>query len=218
MRLAMPCYKNTLVYRLGMEEEKNIELFLDVPTRINALFENGEVDLALISSIKAKNCHLLPFGIFAKEKISSVNLYLKEGIDLSKTVIGITRESATSKALLLVLAHHFWKIPLTFETLQEKPYDAFLLIGDSALKLNPPSGFRKMDLAAEWYKYTHLPFVFAIFASHKNEDYSSFLQRVLSSGEKKLKSDDPYFKLLHYRFSQREFDAFSLFHKLYSDV
>ena len=41
--------------------------------------------------------------------------------------------------------------------------DAALLIGDSALRIDP-ARYRSYDLAAKWRKFTGLPFVFAVWA------------------------------------------------------
>jgi predicted solute-binding protein len=93
---------------------------------------------------------------------------------LDRAHIGLTQESSTSVRLLRLLLEVRHGIqPASAARLdlarspQADPAEgkaALLVIGDLALRwrLRPPRGFRlAMDLAAEWYAWTGLPFVFA---------------------------------------------------------
>lgn len=113
-----------------------------------------------------------PFVIAAHKQIFSVNLYYRESItSLDGAKVGIFKESTTSVLLLKVLCHHFWKISPEFvslESLSWEQYSGILLIGDEALTHQTIPGFKTLDLASAWNEVTDLPFVFALFASHKS--------------------------------------------------
>ncbi|HGY91084.1 MAG TPA: hypothetical protein ENK43_07920 [Planctomycetes bacterium] len=49
------------------------------------------------------------------------------------------------------------------EALRGGDFDAILVIGDLALRMGRPAGWRTWDLAEEWTRVTGLPFVFAVW-------------------------------------------------------
>jgi chorismate dehydratase len=83
--------------------------------------------------------------------------------------IALDASSRTSVALLRILLEKHYR--LSPQTITAEPdaramlqkADAALLIGDPALVCNG-SGMMVYDLAAEWKKFTGLPFVFAVWA------------------------------------------------------
>jgi chorismate dehydratase len=101
-------------------------------------------------------------------------LFSKEGWrGLNGKTIGITDDTATSVQLLRVLLERKYGVRATFERLHGgvndySRFDAVLLIGDEALRRNKTGfdGFELVyDLAAEWYDWKKLPFVFAVWAT-----------------------------------------------------
>ncbi len=99
----------------------------------------------------------------------------------------MTRASDTSRALLQILWHFYWKLPKP-EWEQVEPGKGvstgkpFLEIGDHALEmyLDCPSGWQVVDLGAEWKKMTGLPFVFALWILNRTlpEPQKSFLKEL----------------------------------------
>lgn len=145
-----------------------------IPSKLNALFSAGELDISLISTATflKGDYESLPYGIVAKKEILSVNLYVRENLpSLDNNTVALTHHSATSIALLKLLCRKFWRVKPHFIPLDRTKnltdYSSFLLIGDEALKQNTFPGYTTIDLAEQWHKYTHLPFVFALFAVQK---------------------------------------------------
>lgn len=126
-------------YPLTNALKKACESKKSYPAAVNALFERRVVDGAFISSIKSSKLGLktLPVGIVAKKNVKSV--IVKKNTQNIKDP-----HSATSNILAKVL-----KI------------DGEVFIGDKALKLYLAAPNDYIDLASQWNKRHHLPFVFA---------------------------------------------------------
>lgn len=91
--------------------------------------------------------------------------------ELANREILISGESHTSVALLRLLFHEYFRIPVHFRTgnvtaelRSPTPPDAFLAIGDEALRLRRhPAYPLRIDLAEQWREWTGLPFVFGLW-------------------------------------------------------
>lgn len=251
-RLGLVNYINALPFYFPFEQgvppPSGISFSYDYPSRLNAMLQKEEVDIALTSSVEYLNqgYEMLPgFGISACEKILSVNFYVKRSLEaLNGGRIGLTHQSATSSMLLKVLCHHVWKISPQFEQLDTAlPFDAYdgiLLIGDDALLNTTIPGFQVMDLATVWYEQTQLPFVFALFSIRSAiapsilQSLAESLSSALAWSEKhpdllveaaaKKKSGIPlsiirnYFQACLYRLGYKEQESLNLFNQMQQDV
>ncbi len=146
-----------------------------VPSELNRLLFTGELDAAPVSSaeylIHQDSYDLLPsFCIGAEDKVMSVCLFTSCELHSDMT-IGLTHQSASSALLVKVLCHHYWKVSPHFVTLDSldalKKCEAFLLIGNDCLLNKTVPGYKTIDLAEAWHRYTQLPFTFAVFAARK---------------------------------------------------
>ena len=169
----------------------DIELFDLVPTALTRAAEQGEVDagpLPLVDYFRLKDSfqQLAQFCIATVDKSRSVLLYSKRPIqNLDGAAIGVTAESATSRSLLKVLLTLRFEVhPASYVSLNE-PNDAFLLIGDDALRrrYGVPSYPYRYDLGEEWHRWTGMPFVFAVWAIRRDisPQRSTYLENVLYS-------------------------------------
>lgn len=167
-----------------------------VPTEMNEALLSGRVDIANISAVEfirhADRLEALPdFSVSVLGPVYSVNLFHTRPLEELRR-IALTSQSAMSVALLEVLLRGRGLSP-TLEraegdarTLLEQGYDGVLRIGDSALRewygvvgpLTPETtmtslphagrGITVTDLAEEWFELTGHPFVFAVWAYHKD--------------------------------------------------
>lgn len=147
-----------------------------VPADLNKKLSAGKIDVSPSSSIEyAKSFQkyvILPdLSISAIGAVQSVLLFSRIPIfDLNGQKVALTKESDTSVALLRIILNKFYGFHNPFirspdplkKTLVSSP--AMLLIGDSALKeaAARPELF-VYDLGALWYRFTSLPFVFALW-------------------------------------------------------
>src|SRR3954470_3491236 len=115
-------------YRVDAE----VEEVQGVPTVLNKMLIDGELDTAPISSIEyarnADKLRVLPRMCVSSEgAVDSIQLVSKKPLEQVR-VVAVTPESATSVVLVKVLLPAAGHVPLG------NPADATLLIGDAALK------------------------------------------------------------------------------------
>jgi chorismate dehydratase len=167
-----------------------------VPSRLNKMLRNGELDISPSSSIEylrnKKKYRILPwFSISSSGSISSILLFSKFPLnELGGKTIAVTSDSETSAALLKVILREFLSLKCTFKPTSLRSvknilssFSAILHIGDTAMieakKLSNsliPSlaegGINRSapfiyDLGELWNKHTGLPFVFALWVVRK---------------------------------------------------
>ena len=137
-----------------------------VPTELNRMLIDGELDTAPISSIEyarnADKLRLLPRLCVASEgAVDSIQLVSRKPLEQVR-VVAVTPESATSVALTKVLLPEAGQVPLA--AYEEGDADAKLLIGDAALKSAFEDPTPHYDLGRLWLERTGLPMVFAVWA------------------------------------------------------
>ncbi len=131
-----------------------------VPSKINREFASRRVDLAFISSVKAKKYKNMNLGIIAKKEVLSV-LVIPNTKNISDN------ESASSNVLANIL-----------------DIQGEVLIGDKALRYYL-EGKPHIDLAKEWHTKHNLPFVFALLCYHQDKKlYKDIEKQFLKSNLK----------------------------------
>ncbi|WP_243371389.1 menaquinone biosynthesis protein [Geotalea sp. SG265] len=188
----------------------------EVPSALNAMLSNGEVDISPSSSIEygksfEKYCLMPQISISSIGPVKSVFLFSRIPIEnLHNKTIGLTTESDTSVNLLKIILkkkygyeNEFQRTPLPLkEALQS--HEGLLLIGDAALKASlAKHNFHVYDLGQQWYEFTGLPFVFALWivrrdaAASKHEAMAVLRDNLLKA--KKLAYDSYASIALHSR-------------------
>ncbi|MDP9261714.1 MAG: menaquinone biosynthesis protein [Actinomycetota bacterium] len=205
-------------YRVDAE----VEEVLGVPTELNRMLIDGELDTAPISSIEyarnADKLRLLPRLCVASEgAVDSIQLVSRKPLEQVR-VVAVTPESATSVALTKILLPDAEQVPLGEDA------DAKLLIGDAALKSAFEDPTPHYDLGRLWLERTGLPMVFAVWACPEPvADGLADLEDALVSSVRQARAEPEllafeaaeqygypagflarYFEKLRYRFGPRE--------------
>ena len=160
-----------------------------MPSALAQAAERGEIDagpIPLVDYLRLQDrfTRLGQFCISTLGKSRSILFYSKRPFeDLEGATIGVTDETSTSRRLLEVLLTHRYQVtPERYVSLKE-PNDAFLLIGDEALRrrYGVPQYPHRYDLGEEWYQWTQMPFVYAIWVVRQDMDpkRSNYLENVL---------------------------------------
>jgi chorismate dehydratase len=147
-----------------------------VPAILNGMLAHGEIDLSPSSSIvygaDPERYWLVPdLSISATGPVKSVLLFSRLPLEnLNGRLIGLTNESDTSVALLKIVLARFFGFDNEFERTDLKlpdalsRFSALLLIGDAALRESLEGHDCYIyDLGEIWYRFTGLPFVFALW-------------------------------------------------------
>ena len=161
IRLGRISYVNMapLFHRLNVE----VEEVSGVPTELNRMLLDGQLDIAPISSIEyarhAGSLRLLPrLCVSSEGAVESIQLVSRLPFSQIRSV-AVTPESATSVVLTKVLLPQAEHVPL-----DTPGADARLLIGDAALRSAFEDPTPHYDLGRLWLERTGLPMVFAVWA------------------------------------------------------
>jgi chorismate dehydratase len=234
LRLGRIGYVNMapVFYRLDYD----VEEIVGVPTELNRMLLDGEVDVAPISSIEyarnAEQLRLLPrLCVSSEGAVDSIQLVTREPLGRVRSV-AVTPESATSVVLTKVLLPQAEHVPLG------EPAEATLLIGDAALKSAFEDPTPHYDLGKLWLERTGLPMVFAVWAAPDHlVDELAELEHALVSSVKRARAEPEklaheasacygyppgflarYFEKLRYSFGPRERAGFYTFLEMARDV
>lgn len=172
------------------KSELGFEISYTIPSACADALRVGGADIGIIPAITYATIPglvILPDAVIAsKNDVRSILLVSHKRIEDVRTIAADT-SSRTSVVLLQILLQKVWNsgpdvASASSRQFRRHPagppelrpmapdidamlsaYDAALLIGDSALRLDPTK-YISHDLAAEWRKLTGLPFVFAVWA------------------------------------------------------
>lgn len=195
VRISIVNYTNTLPFKWALKRDAildRIDLQEDIPSICAQKLKFKQVDLALVpvALIAELDKYFIEtdYCIGADGIVDSVKLYSEVPLPEIKTIT-LDYQSKSSITLTKVLAKFFWKIDVDY--LEAKPgfeheisgSNAAVVIGDRTFSLNGKFSF-EYDLAAEWKKFTGLPFVFAAWLSTEKlpSEFVNDFNRVLKFG------------------------------------
>jgi chorismate dehydratase len=150
-----------------------IDLVLEVPSRLATELAAGRLDVGLIPSVeffRGQRYTILPgASISSFGPVMSVKLCSKVPFNRIQSV-ALDEGSRTSVALMTILLRHLFGVrpsvsPFPLEATPESlDTDACLIIGDRAMKVADGAYPFTLDLGYEWSRWTGLPFVFAFWS------------------------------------------------------
>lgn len=168
----------TPLFRILKEQfpRDGYEFVSGVPAELNRMLLAGEIDVCPSSSIEyayhPERYRILPdLSITSIGPVASVLLFSRVPVgELDGRKVLLSSESATSVNLLKILLGQRFGCSCTYEVARPGVTNygdeaaAILLIGDSALRRSiDDSGKYVYDLGELWYRWTGLPFVFALW-------------------------------------------------------
>ncbi|HEV2175605.1 MAG TPA: menaquinone biosynthesis protein [Terriglobia bacterium] len=174
-RVSVVQYLNTAPLVWGMlhgAQRGRFELEFTTPARCADHLRDQKVDVGIIPAIEYQRIdglEIIPgVSIASKAPVRSVLLFSRVPLEEVGTV-AMDNSSRTSVALTTILLRKFYRRDFTSLPANPDP-EAMLAHGDAALVIGDPaltwrgSVEHVYDLAAEWRKFTGLPFVFAVWA------------------------------------------------------
>lgn len=146
------------------------------PRQLGELVLSGKVDAAPLAVVdtwrwEEKLQPIGDLGLACSGPVKSVLLFSRRPlVELDGCLVRVTSESSTSAVLLrLLMAEKYGFSGVRFER-GEGGGEAFLVIGDQALRLkdDPPGRYPFVfDLGEEWTSWTGKPFVFARWVARR---------------------------------------------------
>jgi chorismate dehydratase len=181
IKVSCVSYLNSRPFIFGLQNSSisdEIELSLDVPSECANKLMDEVVDIGLVPVAmldELNEFHVISdYCIGAEGEVGSVLLLSDVPLNEIKAIL-LDYNSRTSSLLVQVLAEKFWKITPQWVDTDENYESAIsddtagLVIGDRSFTMKKKYKYA-YDLAAEWKKYTNLPFVFACWTSNKDLD------------------------------------------------
>jgi len=167
-----------------------IEVVYNVPSRLARMVERGEVACALVSSVELfrhPDWKAVPrVAIASTGEVLSVRLFSKVPLSRVRSV-ALDTSSLTSAALVRILFARWWEADPQYlsaapdlQAMLQRA-DAALLIGDRGM-FAPAEGLYVADLGEEWYRWTGLPFVWALWLG-RAEQMTATLVEVLQHAQ-----------------------------------
>jgi chorismate dehydratase len=183
-------YLNTKPLVEGLAQDAfDYEVVFDLPSRLADRLADRELDVALIPVIEAVSnpdySIVSDACIACRGPVWSVKLMSRVPGSEIKT-LSLDEGSRTSCALSRIILDQKFSVrpecqqlPIDAEW-RNATTDAVLIIGDRAMKTAAPEFGFEWDLGETWCQMTGKPFVFAVWAAHRQSDLNR-LNRVLSS-------------------------------------
>lgn len=181
LRVGAVSYLNSkpLVYHLAALAP-SIELSFDVPSRLSAGLAAGRLDVALVPSIDyLRQSHYMIVSdacIACRGPVLSVKLLSRRPPGEIRT-LALDEGSRTSVVLARLLLRERYGLEPELQSLPigaavaECRADAVLVIGDRAIRPSAEGDFVDgWDLGEEWFRWSGLPFVFAMWIARRGTD------------------------------------------------
>jgi chorismate dehydratase len=201
-RIGCVSYLNAKPLIFGLESDPDIDLQLDVPSRLlDGLIQN-RFDVALLPVIdyqRMDHLALLPAGgIGSEDETLTVRIFSKVPIPEIRT-LSCDPDSHTSVALARIILEESFHIRPEFTNTATA--DAHLLIGDKVITesmqnenqiTGSDSAFCihhsafQLDLGSAWKKLTNLPFLFACWTARRDTDLGNLPHRLLTARQRGL--------------------------------
>lgn len=209
MKISVVSYLNSKPFIYGLEKNPvpDCTVSLDIPSECARKLIAGEADLGLIpvaALLSIPGYHLVsPYCISANGKVDSVKLYSEVPPEEIENIL-LDYQSRTSVNLVQILAREHWNISPAWIAAEPgfeshiSGKTAAVVIGDRTFSLNGKYKY-EFDLSECWLQLTHLPFVFAVWASKSivssefEELFSTSLRHGLANVAEVVKINAPHY-------------------------
>jgi chorismate dehydratase len=173
-RIASVSFLNARPLIHGLDRDPQVQLLLDVPSKLLDLLRTNQADVALLPVIdyqRLEHLTVIPAGgIGSNGTTLTVRIFSRVPTAQVKS-LACDPDSHTSVALARVILARRHNLRPEFTDLaraSDDPTQARLLIGDKVV-CDGPRGFpHQLDLGDEWKSLTGLPFVFATWMARSD--------------------------------------------------
>ncbi len=182
IRVSAISYLNTAPFVYGLQHSdilQNIDIAFDYPSECARKLQQNESDIGIIpvaALLSLPKYEIISnYCIGAVGAVRTVALFSNSPLEKIERIY-LDYQSRTSVNLAKILSKNYWKITpewMPFTPSQDanglEPHEGLVIIGDRVF--NSEKHYKYCyDLAEEWFKFTGLPFVFAVWASVKTLD------------------------------------------------
>jgi chorismate dehydratase len=181
LRIGSVSYLNAKPLIHDLDQYPDLDVTLDVPSRLLDGLESRRFDIALLPVIdyqRLLGLRIVPSGgIGCDGATLTVRIFSPVPIERI-TTLACDTESHTSVALARVILAQRYGISPTLLDLGRPTEGAMLLIGDKVVTEEPPAMPYQLDLGAAWKQLTGMPFVFAVWIARADVELGDLPQRL----------------------------------------
>ncbi|MEM8873629.1 MAG: menaquinone biosynthesis protein [Planctomycetota bacterium] len=239
IRVASVNYFNAKPLIAGLGERDDVDLALDVPSKLLRRLQDETADIALLPVIdyqRIEGATLLPTGggIGCDGATLTVRIFSQTPLDRIDRLC-CDPDSHTSVALArIVMKRLHGRVPelAPLHAVTGAPGEARLLIGDKVVCEEPVGFEHQLDLGAAWKQLTGLPFVFACWTARAGVELGDIIETLADCRTRGLGMVDELIKKhaiprgwppgiahryltqhLHYEVGERQLEAIELYHR-----
>lgn len=199
-RVSIVSYLNSKPFLFGLKKSdiaSQIDMTLDIPAKVAAKLDLNLADIGLIPVAGLDDLNdyniVSDFCIGSIGKVRTVILASEVPLEQMETIL-MDYQSRSSVTLTKILAEFYWKRTYqwkstcaNFHLKSIKGNTAGIVIGDRVFDIENRYPYI-YDLSEEWYNFTRLPFVFAVWAANKklNPEFEKDFNKALSFGIDKI--------------------------------
>lgn len=239
LRIGSVSFLNAKPLIYGLEKQPDLEVRLEIPSRLLDGVRERRFDLALLPIIDYQHLPdsiVVPAGgIGCDGPTLTVRIFSKVPL-ADVTTLACDTDSHTSVALARIVFAERYGIAPEFVPLHaatDQPTTAWLLIGDKVVSQEPTGFPHQIDLGQAWKELTGLPFVFAAWITRAGIDLRDLPARLETAWERGLADVEQIIArfaqphgwpadvarkyLTHYlkfNIGPRQLEAIALFHQL----
>ena len=169
----------------GLGDEPGIQLEYAVPARLVEQLRAGEIDVALVSSIELFRWpgyrYIDGIAVAGESYVGSVQVFLRKPIQDVRS-IALDPSSRAAAALTRTLLHdrdggppEYIEVPQGEDPRECEGADAWLRIGDAALRETLTLDLPAWNPSEEWRRRTGMPFIFAAWIVRGDVDIEPHL-------------------------------------------
>ncbi len=173
-------------------QQSLVDLSFEIPATCADVVEARRADIGLVpvAEIARQGLEIVPgVGISCRGPVRSILLISRVPAGKIRRVAVDSSSRTSTQLARIILRERYGATPLlvrrppVLEQMLDNA-DAALLIGDSALRIDPEGlPYESFDLGAEWFSLTGLPMVFAAWAGHSPLDQAKLSALLLGSYE-----------------------------------
>ncbi|HSV15130.1 MAG TPA: menaquinone biosynthesis protein [Tepidisphaeraceae bacterium] len=183
-RIGSVSYLNAKPLIYGLDEADDLQLTLDVPSKLIDGLRERRFDVALLPVIDYQRLPglriLTSGGIGSDGPTLTVRIFSKVPIE-QITRLACDTDSHTSVALARIILAESFNLHARFidwNHEERTPAEARLLIGDKVVCEEPPGFDHQLDLGEAWKRLTGMPFVFAAWMAREGVELGDLPQRL----------------------------------------
>lgn len=168
-------------------QQPYVDLSFEIPATCADVVESRRADIGLVpvAEVARQGLEIVPgVGISCRGPVRSILLISRVPAGKIRHVAVDSSSRTSTQLARIILRERYGATPIlvprppVLKTMLDDA-DAALLIGDSALRIDPENlPHEVLDLGAEWFSLTGLPMVFAAWAGHSPLDQAK-LGRIL---------------------------------------